>query len=126
MSSRRRCRERDPDDGEQAAGREGEAGQVEPTVRAVRLLQLPERERDQDEPEGHVQPEDPLPGDALHDRAADERAERDGEAADATPGAERKTAAIRRHGGREDRQRERQHDRAAEPLDRASRDQLVR
>ena len=87
---------------------------------------LPQRERDQHEPEGNVEPEDPLPGDALHDRAADERAERDGQAADAAPGAERDTAAIRRHRGREDRQRERQHDRAAEPLDRAGRDQLVR
>src|SRR5436190_1391102 len=50
----------------------------------------------------------------------------DSQPADTAPGAERDTAAIRRHRSREDRQRERQHDRAAEPLDRAGRDQLVR
>src|SRR6185295_11612734 len=70
-------------DGQQPGGREGEAAQVEPARRSAGLLELPQRERDQHEPEGHVQPEDPLPGDALHDRAADERAERDGQAADA-------------------------------------------
>ena len=90
------------------------------------LLQAEERERDQDQPEGDVEPEDPLPGDALHDRAADQRAERDGEAADPAPGAEREAAALGRHGRGEDRQGQRQHDRAAEALDRAGRDQLVR
>ena len=57
-----------------------------------------------------------MPRDAGDDRAADERAERDGEAADPAPGAERDAAALGRDRGREDRQRERHHDRAAEAL----------
>src|SRR5438046_1244407 len=81
------------------------AGQVEPAFGAVGLLQPHQRERDQDQPEGDVEPEDPLPGDALNDRAADQRAERDGEAADAAPGAEREAAALCRHRRRENRQR---------------------
>ena len=60
------------------------------------------------------------------DRAADERAERHGEAADAAPGAEREAAPLGGHGRAEDRQRERRHDRAAEALHRAGRDQHAR
>ena len=55
------------------------------------------------------------------DGAADERAERDGEAADPAPRAERDAAALGRDRRREDRQRERHHDRAAEALHRARR-----
>src|SRR5439155_26786262 len=69
------------------------------------------RETDRD-----VQPEDPLPGDALDDRAADEWPERDREAADAAPGAECEPALLGRDGGAEDRQRQGRHDRAADAL----------
>jgi hypothetical protein len=95
-------------------------------MRAMGLLQPHEREWDEQHPDRHVQPKDPLPGDALDNGPADERAERDGEAADAAPRAERHAPALRRHRLREDRQRQRQHNGAAEALDRARRDQLVR
>ena len=56
---------------------------------------------------------------ALDDRAADERPERDREAADPAPGAEREPALLGRDRGAEQRQRQRHHERAAEPLHRA-------
>ena len=62
-------------------------------VRAVRLAQL-RREREQDQPDRDVQPEDPLPGDPFDDGAADERPHRDGEARDAGPRTERGAAAF--------------------------------
>ena len=57
-----------------------------------------------------------MPRDARDDGAADERAEGDREAADPAPRAEREAAPLGRDRGREDRQRERHHDRAAEAL----------
>jgi len=86
----------------------------------VRLGELAERERHDEKPDRDVHPEDPLPRDALDDRAADDGAERDREAADTTtPGAEREAASLGRHAGGEDRERERRDDRAADSLDRA-------
>ena len=85
-------------------------------VRPVRLLELPPGERREHEPDRHVEPEDPVPRDAAHDRAADERADRDREAADAAPDAEREPAPLGRDRGGEDRQRQRRDDRAADAL----------
>ena len=93
-----------------------DAGQVELAGRAVALGQPRQRERHEQDPDRDVEPEDVLPGEALDDGAADDRAERDREAADRTPGAEREAALRGRHGRREDRQRQRHHDRAAEAL----------
>ena len=59
------------------------------------------------------------------DSAADDGTERDAEAADATPCAEGKPAAVGRDRSGEDRQRERCDDRAAEPLNGAGRDQRL-
>ena len=42
----------------------------------------------------HVDPEDPVPRDAVDDRTADQRSERDAEAGDAGPGAERQPAQL--------------------------------
>ena len=75
-------------------------GRSSESVRAAALRQAQQRQREQDEADRHVQPEDPLPGDALDDGAADERAERDGEAADPAPDAERDAAPRRRDGAR--------------------------
>ena len=55
--------------------------------------------------------------------AADERAERDGDAADARPDAERDAASFGREGVGEQRQRERRHDRGADALRGAGGDQ---
>ena len=112
-----------PHDGEQAAAGEPQAGQVEPGRRAVGLGQAERGQRDRDEPDRDVDPEDPLPGEALGDRPADERPDRDREAGDAAPRAERDGASLARHGGRQDRQAQRREDRAAETLDGAGDDQ---
>ena len=85
-----------PDDPEQADAGEADPRQVERVVRAAALAQAQRGERDQYEPDRHVQPEDPLPRDALDDRAADERADRHGEAADPTPGPEHEAAPLLR------------------------------
>src|SRR4029077_4371591 len=77
-----------PDEAKQANAREGEPREVERVVGAARLTQAQCGKRDQDEPDRHVEPEDPLPGDALDDRAADERPDRDGQSADPAPRAE--------------------------------------
>src|SRR5207245_7090437 len=80
------------------------------------LAELAGGERGEEEANRNVQPEDPLPGRALDDRAADERAKRDCKAADPTPGAQREPALFRRHRCAEQGQRERRNDRAATAL----------
>jgi hypothetical protein len=64
-----------------------------------------------------------VPRDAFDDRAADQRAERDAQAGDARPGADGQTAALGRELVREQRQRQRRHDRGADALDRPRADQ---
>src|SRR3954453_18462820 len=66
-----------PDEGEQTAADEAETGHVEAAVRAERLGQAEGCERDHDEADGHVQPEDPVPVESLGDGASDERADGD-------------------------------------------------
>ena len=86
-----------PDDAEQADAREGEAGEVELAGGPVALAQAERREREQREADRDVDPEDPVPVDALDDGATDQRAERDGEPADAP---QAPSARPRRSGGR--------------------------
>ena len=111
------------DQAEQAGGCEPESGQVEPALGAVALLEPACGGRSERESDGHVDPEDPVPGAELDHGAADERAERDGDPADPRPDAERETALLRREGVGQQRQRQRRHDRAADALQRAGRDQ---
>ena len=106
-----------PDHAEQAARREHEPERVEAFARAVALGQEGARERQDDDPERDVQPEDPLPGDAVDDGAADERPERDREPRDARPDAERDAAALGGEGRCEQGQAERKHHRRARALD---------
>ena len=111
-----------PDDPEQAgAGRAQRPRQVELVPRPAQgsPFEAQQDERHEHDPDRHVEPEDPLPRDAGDDGAADERAERDRESRDPAPRAEREAAAVRGHGGREDGQRQRHHDRAADALERA-------
>ena len=111
-----------PDDPEQSQPTEHHARHVERLVVAAGLAQL-RGEGEQDEADRHVQPEDPVPGDALDDRAADERPHSHGEAGDARPGAERDSASVRGHRRAEKGQRQRRDDRAAETLQRTCGDQ---
>ena len=82
-------------------------------------------EHDRDDADGDVEPEDPVPRDAVDDRAADQRAGRDGDAGDAGPDAERHAALAFGERRGQQRQRQRRDDRAADALDGAGRDQRV-
>ena len=74
-----------PHEGEQAGRHQAQAGQVERAVGPVGLAQERGRKRDEDDADRDVDPEDELPAEALDDRAADERPERDSEAGDRAP-----------------------------------------
>src|ERR671915_334563 len=63
---------------------------IEPST--VALGQPPAGERQQRDADRHVDPEDPLPRDAVDHGAADQRPEGDGEAGDPRPGADRQAA----------------------------------
>ena len=89
------------------------------------LVQAPPGKRHQGQPDGHVDPEDPLPRQAFDHGAADERPEGDGEAADAAPGAQREAAALGRYRRAEDGQGERSDDGAAEALEGAGGDESL-
>ena len=113
-----------PDEPEHAAAGEHEPRQVERLVRAVALLEH-ERQRQDDQADRHVQPEDPLPGDPIDDGAADERAGCDGQAGDARPRPERKSALLGRERTRQDGEAQRRHDRTADSLHGSRSDQRV-
>ena len=66
-----------------------------------------ERQRDRDEPDRHVEPEDPRPIGLADERAADDRAETDGDAADSPPKALGETAALVEERVAEDGERQR-------------------
>src|SRR5437763_1647779 len=106
-----------PHDPEEPRAGEPEPGEVESAIAAVRLLEARVGKRCEHEADRDVHPEDPVPRDAADDRAADERPERDREATDAAPDAEREPAALRRHRCGEERERQGCDDRAADSLD---------
>ena len=85
-----------PHDPEQPDAREPEAAAGRRCRTGPSLSSRRGTSGEQHEPDRHVQPEDPVPRDAVDDGAADERAERDREAADAAPRAERHAAPLRR------------------------------
>ena len=82
-----------------------------------------EHERDRQQADRDVDPEDPLPGEAVGDRAADHRPAGDGEAGQALQRAHRRAAPLGREGGADERERERHHERRAHALDGAGGDQ---
>src|SRR5439155_15790343 len=92
--------------------------------RTARLGQSEDRQDNGEDADGHVDPEEPLPGHAFGDGATNKRADGDREAGDAAPRAEGNGASLLRHGGAEDRQAERRDDGAAEALDGAGDDEL--
>jgi hypothetical protein len=102
---------------------EGDAGQVEPHEVAAAFRQQPHREKDADHAERDVDPEDPMPVDALCERTTDQRSAGDGEAGEPSRHADDETAPLVREGGGEDRQAERHHGRAAQSLHRPRRNQ---
>ncbi len=82
-----------------------------------------EGEGDHGEPDGHVEPEDPVPGDAVDHRAADHRPERDAEAADPRPDPQGDPPASCGECLGEQGQRQRGDRGGADPLDRPGGDQ---
>ena len=97
--------------------------QVDRPVAAEALLHPGEHERQRDQPDRDVEPEDPLPADALDDGAADERAERHGHAGDRAEDADRGAALRGRERRAEQREPERDQQRRARALDGAGGDQ---
>ena len=81
-------RDRSVDDAEEPAGGEHQPGDVKPAVGAAALAEAEDRQGTDHQPDRHVDPEDPVPGEAADHRPADDRAEGDTEAADARPDAE--------------------------------------
>lgn len=113
------------DDAEEAAADQEGARDVEPGVRGVRLRQTQPGQRQQNQADRHVQPEDPLPGEVLGEAAADQGPAGDGKSGDGAEDAERHAAAGGGHGGREQGERQRHHDRRTDPLDGPEGDQLI-
>ena len=103
-------------DAEQADAGQDQARQVEAGRRAAALGEPEPGDRQQRDADRHVQPEDPLPGRALHDGPADQRADGDGQAADGAPGAQGQAAALRGHRRRQQREGQRDHDGGADAL----------
>ena len=114
-----------PHEGQQAGADEAQARDVEPALGPVGLGQAGVGQRDDDEPDRHVEPEDPVPVEALGDRATDERPDGDGQTGDAAPGAERDRATLGRDRGGQDGQGQRRDDGATDALDGAGEDQDV-
>ena len=98
-------------------------GRSKPRSRPWLSLSRAGRERDQHGADRDVDPEDPVPVSELDHRAADERAERDGDAADPRPDAERHAALVGRERVGQQRQRQRRGDRGADALRGAGGDQ---
>jgi hypothetical protein len=112
-----------PDDPERGRAHQRQAGEVESGVTPEALLDPGEDQRNRDQADRDVEPEDPLPGDALGDRAAHERAAGDRDPCDGAEKADRRSPALGRKSGAEERQTQRQHQRRAGPLDCPSCDQ---
>ena len=114
-----------PHDAQRPAGAQREAPQVEGGIGAVGLVHAGQDQRDGDQAQRHVDPEDPLPGQSLGDGAAHQRAAGRGHAHHALQDADGGAPPLGREGGAHQGQRQRQDRRGARPLHRAGRDQLT-
>jgi hypothetical protein len=111
------------DDAEQPSAGQDDTRQVERERGPAALHKSKPRDRDQQDAERDVEPEDRLPRPPGDHGAADDWSGRDGETGHRAPDAERHTATLDRYGGREQREGERDQDRRARSLQRAERDQ---
>ena len=108
------------DERKETSGEEHEAEQVEAAMLLVaRLVQVGERAEDAEGSDRQVDEEDPAPAGVLGQEAADERADRDGEPDRRAPDPERGAALAAVELLREDRERDREHRRAADALEAA-------
>jgi hypothetical protein len=76
------------DDAQEAATGKKQAGHVDAGVDAVAFLESRHGQGQDDETNRHVEPEDPVPGDAVDHRSADNRTQSHPQTADARPDAQ--------------------------------------
>ncbi|MBL7258431.1 tetratricopeptide repeat protein [Actinoplanes sp. LDG1-01] len=115
-----------PDDQQHAGRGEQQAEGVELAGAAAGLAEHGQGQHDGHDADGDVQPEDPVPVQALDDRAAHDRADRHAEAADATPDPHgRRTESVRHRLGQQG-QGQGSHRGAAQALHRAGGGELPR
>ena len=100
-----------------------QAAEIERSAWPEALLYATEHERDNQQADRHVEPEDPLPGQALSDRPSHDRTGDQGQPADATKDSQRPRPLLRWEGRAQQRQRQREHQRCAASLDGARGDQ---
>ena len=112
-----------PHEAQHARGDERDAAKVQSLRPTVALGEQSRGQCQGDETDRDVDPEDPVPVDALRDGAPHERTDRDRQAGEPAVDAHDQAATRRGKRRRQDRQAERQHDRSAEALDRARGDQ---
>ena len=108
------------------AGHEHRADDVEAArLRITRLVHGPERRGGGDDADRDIDPEHGRPVDVLDQEAAEQRADGEPEARDAGPDADRGRHLMARERGHDDRERERVHERGADALHGARRDQAA-
>ena len=114
------------DGGEQPDGEQPDAGDVE--AHALLAGSQPPQHRPGEEQgedrHGHVAPPDPLPADGVGEHAADQRPDREGDAADGSPDAEDEPLLLLREGVVEDRHGGGHQNRCAHALEHAPTDEL--
>ncbi len=86
-------------------------------------LRREQRHDDREDRDRHVQEEDRLPADVLHEQPAEHRADRERHRRHARPRADRAPALLRRERVGDDRQRRRHHEARSDSLDGAEGDQ---
>jgi hypothetical protein len=96
-----------PGNSGRAAGDQRHRGQVEPGRGPAAVRQEDRGQNGRDQSDRHVDPEDPVPVQALDHGAADQWAARDGQPTDPAPDADDGSAPGGREGAAQDRQAER-------------------
>ncbi len=114
-----------PDDGKRGHGYQQEPGHIERGSRAEAFRAAAKQQQDDHAADRQVDPEDPLPGEAAGDRAADHRTGDQGEAGDAAEQAQHAAALLPRKRGTQQRHRQRHDQRRADALDGSCRDQCA-
>ncbi|HEY5348666.1 MAG TPA: hypothetical protein VIJ64_03005, partial [Candidatus Lustribacter sp.] len=112
-----------PHEPERAGRRQCEPDEVEARCFRRALVDPSEDQRNRRQTERHVDPENRVPREGLHERAAEQRPADQREAGEGSEEPERATALGRRIRQAQQRDRERENERAAHALDRARDDQ---
>jgi hypothetical protein len=111
------------DQAEGGAGDENNAGDIDCCIGAKAFVQALACQGNNHECDGHVDPEDPLPGQSLRDGSANDRAEDEGKAGQAAEQSQRFAAFLRWERRAQQSHRQRHDQRCASPLQGARNDQ---